>query len=166
MVVIVVRFAVVIEPRLHAFGEILAVVHAGVFGFPQVNSLEARIDNRAPLLGIAFSTSPPFRQHQITDIGSFLERIRVHFRGRRNRETSHPLNLGVERRNPIFPRRIEAERLDRHQRSHCRFHLILAAHDHELMTERGGNDVIFPRRDAAIRHSLGSDSCQKTSMIS
>ena len=47
MGVIVVRFAVVIEPRLHAFGEILAVVHAGVFGFPQVNSLEARIDNRA-----------------------------------------------------------------------------------------------------------------------
>jgi hypothetical protein len=35
MVVVVIVLAVVVEPRLHALGEIFAVVDAGVFAFPQ-----------------------------------------------------------------------------------------------------------------------------------
>jgi hypothetical protein len=35
VIVIVVVFAVVVEPGLHAFGEILGVIYGGVFGFPE-----------------------------------------------------------------------------------------------------------------------------------
>ena len=96
-----------------------------------------------------------FGQHQVHEIGGFLERVGVHLGRCYDRKTARAHPLRVECRHAVLVRRIKTKPLHRHLAGDDALGVVVAANDGEAVAECGCDDRVRTRCDRAVRHALG-----------
>ena len=97
----------------------------------------------------------PLGEHQVHEVGGFLEGVGVHLGRRDDRIAVCGDPLGVERRHTVLVRRIETNGLHRHGAGHGDLGFVLPSDDSEPVADGRRDDSVLPGSYRPVGHALG-----------